>query len=125
MSNKIKGKYGEDLAVNYLIKNKYKIIERNYHFSRYGEIDIIALAPEFGGTLCFIEVKTRSSDAFGSAFEAITKTKLEKIKKCAMAYLPKCPVKFKRHRIDAVSVLLYGDETSKEPNITHLKNIEF
>ena len=40
MSNKIKGKYGEDIAVKYLIKNGYKIVERNYHFSRYGEIDI-------------------------------------------------------------------------------------
>ncbi len=128
MSNKIKGKYGEDLAVNYLIKNKYKIIERNYHFSRYGEVDIIALEPNGGGTLCFIEVKTRSSEAFGSAFEAITHTKLEKIRKCAMFYIQNvknAQFKFKNFRIDAISVLLYGEIASGEPKITHLKNIEF
>lgn len=122
MSNKIKGKYGEDLAVNYLIKNKYKIIERNYRFSRYGEVDIIALDKD---TLCFVEVKTRSSDVFGTAFEAVTKTKLDKIRKCALFYIQNPECKFKNYRIDAVSVLLYGDNTAKEPEITHIKNIEF
>ena len=42
MNTKIKGIVGEDLAVNYLIKKKYKIIERNYSCPM-GEIDIIAL----------------------------------------------------------------------------------
>ena len=102
MSNKIKGKYGEDIAVNYLIKNKYKIIERNYHFSRYGEVDIIALDKN---TLCFIEVKTRSNDKFGTPFEAVTKTKLNKIYKCAMSYISKPDIKIKSFRIDAISVL--------------------
>ena len=66
MSNKIKGKYGEEIAVNYLIKNGCKIVEKNYRFSRYGEIDIIALD---GSILCFIEVKTRTSDRFGRSEE--------------------------------------------------------
>ena len=84
MSNKIKGKYGEDIAVKYLIKNGYKIVERNYHFSRYGEIDIIALDKD---TLCFIEVKTRTTEKFGTGFEAVNRTKLSKIYKCALSYL--------------------------------------
>lgn len=122
MSNKIKGKYGEDIAVNYLIKNKYKIIQRNYHFSRYGEVDIIALDKN---TLCFIEVKTRSNDKFGTPFEAVTKTKLNKIYKCAMSYISKPDIKIKSFRIDAISVLLFGDADSKAPEIAHIKNIEF
>lgn len=122
MSNKIKGKYGEDLAVNYLIKNGYKILDRNYRFSRYGEIDIIALEKN---TLCFIEVKTRSSNAFGTPFESITNLKLAKIKKSAMAYISSSPVKFKNFRIDGISVLLTSKSGETEPEISHLKNIEF
>jgi len=125
MSNKIKGKYGEDLAVNYLIKKGYKIIERNYRFSRYGEVDIIALDPAFGGTLSFIEVKSRSSNAFGTAFEAITPLKLDKIRKCALSYLPLAKCKFKNYRIDAISVSLHAGKDEKEPEIKHIKNIEF
>lgn len=121
MSNKIKGKYGEDIAANFLIKNGYKILERNYHFSRYGEIDIIALDKN---TLCFIEVKTRSSNRFGTPFESITKTKLDKIKKSAYSYLQNNAC-YKNFRIDAVSVFLKSDENSAEPVINHIKNIEF
>lgn len=122
MSNKIKGKYGEDLAVNYLIKNGYAIVERNYRFSRYGEVDIIALDKD---VLCFVEVKTRTSNAFGTALEAVTKQKLDKIRKCALFYIQNSKCRFKRYRIDAVSVFLSGDIDKKEPEINHIKDIEF
>ncbi len=122
MSNKIKGKYGEDLAVNYLIKNGYAIVERNYRFSRYGEVDIIALDKD---ALCFVEVKTRTSNAFGTALEAVTKQKLDKIRKCALFYIQNSKCRFKRYRIDAVSVFLSGDIGKKEPEINHIKDIEF
>lgn len=120
MSNKNKGKYGEEFAVNYLIKNGYKILEKNYHFSRYGEIDIIALDKN---VLCFIEVKTRSSDKFGTPFEAITKSKLDKIRKSALFYLQNSKTFYENSRIDAISVFLSGENT--EPRIKHIKNIEF
>lgn len=122
MSNKIKGKYGEEIAVNYLIKNGCRIIEKNYRFSRYGEIDIIALD---GSTLCFIEVKTRSSDKFGTPFEAITKSKLDKIKKSAFFYLQNSKTRYNSYRIDAISVFLTSKENEKEPEIKYVKNIEF
>lgn len=120
MSNKTKGKYGEDIAVNYLIKNGYKIVERNYHFSRYGEIDIIALD---NNVLCFVEVKARTSNKFGTPLEAITPAKLIKIRKCILSYLPKCPYSFKNFRIDAISVVM--PYNTGEPEIAHIKNIEF
>ena len=55
------GKFGEDLALIYLKRQGYKIIERNFRI-RGGEIDIIA---QDNNTLVYIEVKTRTSHAFG------------------------------------------------------------
>lgn len=121
MSNKIKGKYGEDIAVKYLIKNGYKIVERNYHFSRYGEIDIIALDKD---TLCFIEVKTRTTEKFGTGFEAVDRIKLSKIFKCTLSYLSSTKIPYKNYRIDVISILLTGNRDAKEPEVNHIKNIE-
>ncbi|WP_421891568.1 YraN family protein [Marinoscillum sp.] len=62
MDTKNKGKYGEDLAVSYLRKKGFEIVERNYHF-RKGEIDLITLLNN--EVLVFIEVKLRKGDAYG------------------------------------------------------------
>ena len=59
------GKEGEDLAVDFLLKNGYKIVVRNWHFKK-AEIDIIA---QKGDTLVAVEVKTRSTDVFGDPQE--------------------------------------------------------
>lgn len=118
MSNIEKGKYGEKLACDYLIKQGCKIVETNYKYSRYGEIDIIALDK---GELCFVEVKTRTSNRFGGPLEAITKDKLLKIYSCIKNYTSKTELKYKRARIDVIAIELGG----KEAKIQHLKNIEF
>ena len=117
MSNIEIGKYGEDLACEFLIKNKYKIIDRNYKFSRYGEVDIIALDKD---ELCFIEVKTRRTNTFGTPMEAVTKDKLLKIFKCIKNYTSKTNLKYNKTRIDVISIEIKNNE----PKITHLKNIE-
>lgn len=67
MNNREFGNKGEDLACEYLIKNGYKILERNKHFSKLCEIDIIAKLKD---KVVFVEVKTRKSNAFGSKSEA-------------------------------------------------------
>jgi putative endonuclease len=77
------GRYGEDKAAVLLKKNGYKIIERNYR-NKLGEIDIIA---RDNGVVCFIEVKARNSGSFGSAAEAVTKTKQGQIVKAALQYI--------------------------------------
>lgn len=102
MSNKLKGKSGEDLAADFLLNGGFKILERNFRYSRCSEIDIIAKKDDI---LYFIEVKYRTYDAFGFPLEAITKSKLEKIKAGASYYLSNTKEKFKSYRISAVSIL--------------------
>lgn len=114
MNNISIGKNGEEIARNYLIKQGYKILEINKRFSRYCEIDIIALDKN---TLVFCEVKTRKTNICGQPLEAITKFKYQNIKKGIYLYSQENP-KYKNFRIDAISIIL-------TPNleIKHLKNI--
>lgn len=85
--NKITGKCGENAVASYLKKMGYKILERNYR-NKIGEIDIIAKNKE---NLVFVEVKTRSSDKFGTPAEAVTYYKKQKIVNAAKYYLMKNP----------------------------------
>ena len=75
MNNLSIGKNGEEIARSYLIKQGYKILEMNKRFSRFCEIDIIALDKN---TLVFCEVKTRKTSICGHPLEAITKNKYQK-----------------------------------------------
>ena len=114
MQNKQLGQNGEDIAEKFLIKQGYKILERNRHFSRYCEIDIIAQDKD---TLVFVEVKTRKTDICGHPLEAITKTKYKNIRTGLSLYLQENP-NYKNYRIDVVSILL-----KPKLEIKHLKNI--
>ena len=113
--NKETGAKGEILAQEYLKKQGYEIVETNKRFSRLCEIDIIAKDRD---TLVFVEVKTRSSDFCGSPLEAITKAKYDNIKTGLFTYMQTSKTKYKKFRIDAVSVIL-----NPSLKINHLKNI--
>lgn|SRR3990167_2725452 len=106
---------GEDLAADYLRKQGYKIIERNFRRG-YGEIDIIAID---GKTLVFIEVKTKTSLAFGDPLEEIGYFKLKTLTKGVQFYKMLHPELPEQMRIDAVSVLLIDNK----PKIELIKNI--
>lgn len=114
------GKYGEDLAIDFLKKNGYKIIERNFRI-RGGEIDVIALD---GSCTVYVEVKTRTSHQFGLPEEAVTPWKIKFLVKAAKFYrnnrknlnLPDL------ERIDVVAVDL-ADPTN--PHLKLIKNAEF
>ena len=80
---KILGREGEDRAAKYLSRAGYRIIDRNYS-TRSGEIDLVALDR---GELVFIEVKTRSSDAYGSPELAVNQRKQGRMVKAALAYI--------------------------------------
>ena len=77
------GETGEEYAVNFLKKKKYKILERNYR-KRFGEIDIIA---ENKNNIVFVEVKTRHTDSMISAADDVNRQKQLKIIKTASLYL--------------------------------------
>ena len=76
------GSKGEDLAIQFLKKKGYRIIDRNYKTS-VGEIDIIA---RDGNTIVFVEVKTRTDDSFGYPFEAVNKKKRQKLQKSYFSF---------------------------------------
>ena len=113
MNNKVVGNAGEDLACRYLEKQGYQILERNKHYSRFCEIDIIA---KHKNTTVFVEVKTRKTDTFGTPSEAITKSKYENLRKGVQFYLSENKVK--DFRIDLISITL-----KPEMKIEHLRNI--
>lgn len=69
------GSEGERLAAEYLVNKGYEILARNYRYGR-AEIDLIARK---GNWLIFVEVKTRSTKAFGFPEEFVDKAKEEKI----------------------------------------------
>lgn len=85
LNNKIKGGSGEKIAVNYLKKKGYEILETNFK-TNIGEIDIIAADK---GCLVFVEVKTRMSDKYGEPAEAVTSFKQKKISQVASQFITK------------------------------------
>ena len=113
--NIIIGKKGENLATQYLIQNGYKILERNWHYSKNAEIDIIA---EKKDTLIFVEVKTRTTTNFGHPFESITQNKIEKIHKGILGYLSECEKKYKTYRFDGIAIIGLN-----KPSIEHIKDL--
>ena len=108
------GKKSEDLAVWYLKKNGYKILEQNYR-TRLGEIDIIAKDKK---TLVFVEVKSRRSVRYGSPKWSVTHQKQRKISMVALQYLKKTRQTDAAARFDVVAVISNRDE----PQIEVVKN---
>jgi len=123
--NKQTGKLGENMAAKFLEAKGYKILDRNYS-TKFGELDIIALDST---TLVFVEVKTKTSDQFGTPEEMITPHKLHQIQNTAQSYLFSNPSPLRRGnelysakrglplRIDAICINL---ETK---TIKHYENI--
>ncbi len=119
MKTTITGNYGEDLACQFLAEHSYKIIERNFRI-RGGEIDIIAID---GTTLVYVEVKTRSSNLFGTPEESITPSKLHFLERAAKFYrVNRKKIKLPdAERIDVVSV----DISAHQPHFKLIKNAGF
>lgn len=109
------GDLWELLAINYLIKKWYKILDTNYKFGRFGEVDIIAF---FESKTIFIEVKYRSSDKFWTWEESVNKQKLFKILKTIQSYCMKNRVDMENVQFDVISIV---KETSSH-RLTHYRN---
>jgi putative endonuclease len=116
MNRKTTGMIGEKLAADFLSKQGYSIIEKNYR-CKEGEVDIIAKDGEY---LVFIEVRTKNSRAFGSPEESVTKRKKEHLRNVAARYQENhdgLPVQW---RIDFVAVEL--DRAGKPSRLEVIKN---
>ncbi len=110
------GRRGEDLAAQYLVDAGYTVVDRSWRCAR-GEIALVA---RDGDDTVFVEVKTRSSTAFGHPFEAITARKLARMRRLAMAWCDAHPYRRGKVRIDAIAVIAgFG----QAPSIEHLRRI--
>jgi putative endonuclease len=115
MTTKDTGSKGELLAEAFLKKQGYRIVERNFR-CKFGEIDLIGFKK---GVLSFIEVKTRSSDAFGQPIDSVDKAKQRRLVRLAKYYLYKkkandaLPCRF-----DVVSIMM----TKDKPEIEFIPN---
>jgi len=104
---KLLGREGEDRAARFLMQRDYRILERNYR-TRSGEIDIIALHQ---GMVVFVEVKTRTSDAYGAPELAVNPRKQHRMIKAALGY-----IKYKKlHQVPCrFDVVAISSSTEKE-----------
>ena len=102
------GRRGEDEAADYLRKNGYRILARNLR-AKFGEIDVVA---QDGPTLCFVEIKTRSSIRFGFPEEAVDARKRQRLVRLASWYLQSRPSAQPRPvRFDVLAILTGADST--------------
>lgn len=100
------GTLGEEAAVETLKKRGYKIIERNYR-SKFGEIDIIAKDGEY---TCFIEVRLRKNDNFGTPAETINEGKRRRIISTAKIYASSKKIYDTPMRFDVVAITAVSED---------------
>ena len=96
------GRLGEALAASMLEDRGYEILTRNYR-CRFGEIDIIAVKKK---VLCFVEVKTRTGQAYGEPAESVTRSKQQKLRQTAMHFLNEYEGKFHGIEFQVVEILV-------------------
>lgn len=106
------GNIGEDLAVNFLLKLNYEILDRNYT-KNHGEIDIIARDQNF---IVFIEVKSRKNTNFGYPRDFVNLKKIKKLQETAQIYLVKKNLNNIPFRFDVIEIVF------EEEKIEHIIN---
>ncbi|MBQ7293651.1 MAG: YraN family protein [Clostridia bacterium] len=122
------GRFGEDIAVKHLKKNRYKILERNYR-AGHNEIDIIAENKDF---TVFVEVKTRVAHKvygfdYGNPSDAVDAAKQKRTIAAAKAYLYKrngCEENDKMVRFDVIEIYLQDVAFSTKPALLKIEHME-
>lgn len=121
MSTVRTGKEGEDLAAAYLEGRGMVVMERNYRYER-AELDLVCFEPakpySAGGTIVFVEVKSRSGTGFGLPEEAVSIVKRRNLTRAAHAFLYERQLENAPCRFDVVSVMF----DRSEPVIRHIRN---
>ncbi len=115
------GRKGEEKALRFLKKKGYRIIEQNY-VCHLGEMDIIAREED---TLVFIEVKTRTSMAFGPPQLAVTPFKQRQLSKVALYFLKVKKLEDIKARFDVVAILLPPDKTEEIELIRNAFDLQY
>jgi putative endonuclease len=109
------GTSGEGVAVDYLKKRGYKIVERNFRFDR-AEVDVIAKDRD---VLVFVEVKTRRGGSLGEPEDAITFRKRDQIRKAAEGYLFEHQLAEAECRFDVITIKRSG----KDSTVSHFRDV--
>jgi len=108
------GKWGEQVAAEYLAQKGYSILAKNTR-TPFGEIDIIA---QIESVMIFVEVKTRTSRSFGLPEEALTRRKLAHMRSCASYYAAQKEID--TWQCDAISI---EGKPGLAPYIEHFENV--
>ncbi len=98
---RILGRYGEELAARYLTERGLLVLDRNWRCA-HGEIDLVA---RDGDCLVFCEVKTRTTERFGGAVEAVDRRKAARLRRLVAAWLQCHDERARRVRIDVIGIL--------------------
>lgn len=108
------GKFAEQLAADYLQDQGYEILRKNYVYKKLGEIDIIAMLDD---TVVFVEVRYRTSTAYGTPEASLRPGKLQKIRRTASMWRTIYGYHDAPCRFDVVAIDLVGGE----PVLRHLE----
>ena len=110
------GRWGEEVAADYLQQRGYTILGRNVR-TPYGELDLVARR---GDIMVFVEVKMRSTEAFGLPEESVTEKKREHILASAAAFLQEHPELDGDWQVDVIAI--QPSSTGRPPRITHFEH---
>ncbi len=116
MKTKLLGRWGEQMAAEYLKSKGYEILGMNYSV-KAGEIDVIAAQ---GDQLAFVEVKLRKNADFARACESITPAKRAKLKKAAQLWLESRGEQYYA-RFDVIEIYTPEGAKTREPQINHIE----
>ena len=111
------GRFGEELAKNYLIRRGYKIIGLNIRQS-YQELDIVARQ---GGLVVFVEVKTRIGHLYGPAENAFVYSKLKRMTKGMEMFMRANKISADNIRADLITVDV--NKSKQTAKIKHYQDI--
>ncbi|HEX9090881.1 MAG TPA: YraN family protein [Anaerolineales bacterium] len=111
------GRMGESIAISFLEKQGYTILEKNYR-TPYGEIDVISKLAE---SIIFVEVKTRASSTLGPPEISVTRRKAEHMRCAAEYYIQQHPELNNDWRVDVIAIQMQtGDQPAR---IEHFENV--
>lgn len=114
--NQALGAYGELLAARYLTRQGMVLLDHNWRCP-VGEVDLVLRE---GKTLVICEVKTRTSNDYGTPHEAIDRSKVDRLRRLAAAWLRVHSARPDDIRLDLVAVLQPRDG---EPEIDHVRGL--